>query len=167
MKKIIFALMVFLPVVAFADDRDVVERKTCSEIQVEIQELSELPEPTDEELTELETLQAQYNSTCVKKRQMRKLKAQAPKKTEETEPVIEEVVTETDVATEEILPEPELSEAEIQANLDAGLCPNGEKYNKFGCCPGERFTDLGDGGYACCEIDNKDICYPAKGMNAE
>lgn len=167
MKKIIFALLAFLPVVTFADDKDVVARKTCSEMQVEIQELSELSEPTDEELTELENLQAQYRSTCLKKRQMHKSVAQAPKMTEEAEPVIEEEVTETEIAPEEISSEPELSDEEIQANLDAGLCPNGEKYNKFGCCPGERFTDLGDGGYACCEIDNKDVCYPAKGMDAE
>lgn len=166
MKKIIFALMVFLPVVAFTDDKGVVERKTCSEIQVEIQELSELSEPTDEELTELETLQAQYDSTCIKKRQRHKSVA-TPNVTADADSVTDQVVTETDVATEEISPEPELSEAEIEANLDAGLCPNGEKYNKFGCCPGERFTDLGDGGYACCEIDNKDVCYPAKGMSAE
>lgn len=49
--------------------------------------------------------------------------------------------------------------AEEIANLDAGLCPSGEKPNRFGCCEEEFFKDLGNGEFACCAKVGDD-CFP-------
>ncbi len=49
--------------------------------------------------------------------------------------------------------------ARIAANLDAGLCPDGEAPNKFGCCKGEVFKDLGNLEFACCPDSGGD-CFP-------
>lgn len=65
---------------------------------------------------------------------------------------------------------PELSEEEKQAAADAekqriadlranGLCPDETKPNKFGCCEGERFKDMGNLEFACCTEDT-DECLP-------
>lgn len=166
MKKIIFAILLFLPCTLFAESESVTARKSCSELQTEIRLLTELEEITDEERDNLMSLQGQYRSSCAKSGARRAMNAKTKSHIESD---VVTVTADEEVAkpTEEVDESQQLSDEEIQANLDAGLCPNGEKYNKFGCCPGERFTDLGDAGYACCEIDNKDICYPAKGMNAE
>lgn len=66
---------------------------------------------------------------------------------------------ESDVAPEQKNPlEDELLEQEL-ANLDAGLCADGTKPNKFGCCGDEMFKDLGDTVFACCPKDGGD-CFP-------
>ncbi|MDE5615618.1 MAG: hypothetical protein K2I81_02180 [Alphaproteobacteria bacterium] len=60
-------------------------------------------------------------------------------------------------------PEPQKSEeeiaAEIAANIEKGLCGDGSKPNKFGCCTGEIFKDLGNTTFACCKKDS-DECFP-------
>ncbi|MBR6684805.1 MAG: hypothetical protein IKL37_00895 [Alphaproteobacteria bacterium] len=43
-------------------------------------------------------------------------------------------------------------------NLAAGLCADGTKPNKYGCCTDEIFKDLGDLVFACCPKDGGD-CY--------
>lgn len=58
---------------------------------------------------------------------------------------------------------PEKSEeeiaAEIAANIEKGLCSDGTKPNKFGCCAGEIFKDLGNATFACCKKDGEE-CFP-------
>jgi len=49
--------------------------------------------------------------------------------------------------------------AEFDANLAAGLCGDGSKPSRFGCCAGETFKDLGDLGFACCPRTGN-VCYP-------
>lgn len=46
------------------------------------------------------------------------------------------------------------------ANVAAGLCTDGSKPNKFGCCAGETFKDLGNLVFACCPEDGESDCYP-------
>lgn len=49
--------------------------------------------------------------------------------------------------------------AEIMvANLEKGLCADGTKPNKFGCCGDEKFKDLGNLIFACCPAEGD--CYP-------
>ena len=48
--------------------------------------------------------------------------------------------------------------AEINANIAAGLCADGSKPNKYGCCAGELFRDMG-GTFACCPKTGGD-CFP-------
>ena len=43
-------------------------------------------------------------------------------------------------------------------NLAAGLCADGTKPNKYGCCADEIFKDLGNLVFACCPKDGGD-CY--------
>ena len=38
-------------------------------------------------------------------------------------------------------------------------CSDGSKPDKNGCCPGEFFTDAGDGWMVCCPAGS-DHCYP-------
>ena len=49
--------------------------------------------------------------------------------------------------------------AEIAANIEKGLCGDGTKPNKFGCCDGEIFKDLGNSEFACCKKDTNE-CFP-------
>lgn len=59
--------------------------------------------------------------------------------------------------------EPQKSEeeiaAEIAANIEKGLCGDGSVPNKYGCCPGEIFKDMGDKGFNCCPKSGGD-CFP-------
>ena len=49
--------------------------------------------------------------------------------------------------------------AEIAANIEKGLCGDGTKPNKYGCCSGELFKDLGNAEFACCKKDTNE-CFP-------
>lgn len=49
--------------------------------------------------------------------------------------------------------------AEFDANLAAGLCGDGTKPNRFGCCTGEIFRDMGNAVFACCPTTGGD-CFP-------
>lgn len=59
--------------------------------------------------------------------------------------------------------EPELTEEEIakkiEENINAGLCADGTKPNKFGCCGDEKFKDLGDTIFGCCS-ESTGKCFP-------
>jgi hypothetical protein len=50
--------------------------------------------------------------------------------------------------------------AEYDANLAAGLCGDGTKPNRYGCCTDEVFKDLGDDGFACCPKNGDYLCFP-------
>ena len=56
-------------------------------------------------------------------------------------------------------PEPELTSAEKTKNLESGLCADGTKPNKFGCCGDEIFKDMGNTVFACCPKSGGD-CFP-------
>lgn len=45
------------------------------------------------------------------------------------------------------------------ANMAAGLCPNGDAPNKFGCCDGETFQDTGNLEFMCCPDDGDGECH--------
>ena len=73
------------------------------------------------------------------------------------------VVTETANAADTPEPVDTRTPEEIQLekeleNLAAGLCADGTKPNKYGCCADEIFKDLGDLVFACCPKDGGD-CY--------
>ncbi len=58
-----------------------------------------------------------------------------------------------------IVIEEEVDPEKVSANLAAGLCADGSKPNRFGCCEGETFKDLGNLVFACCPNDGGE-CYP-------
>lgn len=176
--RLIFALVFgIFATGAFADDesRAVVDRVDCAEIQALIAELELEAENDDEAAEELAELKVEYRRSCTKKaRGRRTLDENSPVVTEEaveevtivedeegvyeqqeTEDIEEEETRDDTPAVATISPEEEL------ANLDAGLCADGSKPNKYGCCKGEIFKDLGDAVFACCPKGGEDAdCYP-------
>lgn len=56
-------------------------------------------------------------------------------------------------------PKPELTDQEKNANLESGLCADGTKPNKFGCCGDEIFKNMGNAVFACCPRSGGD-CFP-------
>ena len=63
------------------------------------------------------------------------------------------------VTEETETPAPELTDEEKNANLESGLCADGTKPNKFGCCGDEVFKDMGNTVFACCPKSGGD-CFP-------
>lgn len=53
----------------------------------------------------------------------------------------------------------ELDVETITKNVNAGLCEDGSKPNKFGCCGDEIFTDMGNLVFACCPESGGE-CHP-------
>lgn len=45
------------------------------------------------------------------------------------------------------------------APSDVGVCSDGAEPDKYGCCPGEIYTDMADLGYNCCPETGGD-CFP-------
>lgn len=167
----------------------VVERMSCLDINTKISELSGIEEPDDDTIIELEKLKSDYRRKCMKSAGGRKTAAQGRSvinndPIEETE-VVEEVVEETTEVEQATVKEPDnkpqkqpkkqnkketssggmpATEEEVKMfeelmNLEMGLCADGTKPNKFGCCTDEIFKDLGNNVYACCPKTGGD-CYP-------
>ncbi len=152
---------------AFADDdaSAVAQRTDCVAANAEIAELSALSNPTDEDNARLAELQAIYRRDCV----VRSVKRRASGRADEiaapvadTAPVVADDTMDTandatSAPSEDAAPQP-LSAEEIAANINAGLCADGTQPNRFGCCTGEKFKDLGNLVFACCRDDGE--CFP-------
>lgn len=163
----------------------VVERMSCLDINTKISELSAKEEPDDDTIIELEKLKSDYRRKCMKSAGGRKTAAQGRSvinndPIEETE-VVEGVAEETTEVEQVTVKEPdakpkeqnkkenssggvpataeEVKMFEELMNLEMGLCSDGTKPNKFGCCTDEIFKDLGNNVYACCPKTGGD-CYP-------
>ena len=163
----IFALIAAMPV--FADDVStpaVVARMTCDEINAEI---SALTSDENADADRLEKLHAEYRRNCTKRSVGRRVAGRSVDNVVPTQTVNDAPQPATDVNVADVPPadntdtEPnvknddELTDAEI-ANLNSGLCRDGAKPNRFGCCAGEKFTDMGDLVFACCPAQGD--CYP-------
>ncbi len=159
----------------------VVERMSCLDINTKISELSAKEEPDDDTIIELEKLKSDYRRKCMKSAGGRKTAAQSRSvinndPIEETE-VVEEVAEETTEVEQEPVEVPKKQDKKETApssvpataeevkmfeelmNLEMGLCSDGTKPNKFGCCTDEIFKDMGNNVYACCPKTGGD-CYP-------
>ena len=184
--KILIALMGLIAATgAFADSASgVAERVTCADVQAVINELSAVEEPDEETLAELEKQKMEYRRKCSRSAAKRKSSAVkntvvAPTEVVETdtesEEQVEEVVAEVaestkpDVVESETVVVTEVEEVPVDeeallaqelANLDAGLCVDGTKPNKFGCCEGEIFKDLGNSVFACYPKSGEGECFP-------
>ena len=167
----------------------IVDRMSCSDISARMVELSEIEEPDDDVTIELGKLKSDYRRKCMKSAGKRKTAAKnrviitveesasSPKEdvveekttetVEEQPEKIEEKVEEKVEKTKTTETQPvsmEATDAEIKMlhelmNLDMGLCADGTKPNKFGCCTDEIFKDMGNNVYACCPKTGGD-CYP-------
>ena len=187
MKIFLVLLSLFVMHLAYADEEVaesettgpvVVERMSCLDINTKMTELSAIEDPDDDTIIELEKLKSDYRRKCMKSAGGRKTAAQARSvinndPIEETE-VIEEETTEVEQEPVEVpkkqdkketapgsvpATEEEVKMFEELMNLEMGLCADGTKPNKFGCCTDEIFKDLGNNVYACCPKTGGD-CYP-------
>ena len=151
----------------------VVERMSCSDMQKRMSELKPVADSDDDAYFELEDLKVQYRSTCARSASARRASGRNDVVVEEVvyeedyteEDVVEE---ETELVAEEVIEtvteetktvEPELTAEQIDANFAAGLCADGTKPNKFGCCGDEIFKDMGNSVFACCPKSGGD-CFP-------
>ena len=140
----------------------VVERMSCSDMQKKISELTPMAETDDVVYVELEDLKIKYRSTCARDASARRASGRNDVVTEDVVYAEEDAVAEAaeSVIEEVIEPvEPELTAEQIDANFAAGLCADGAKPNKFGCCADEIFKDLGNAVFACCPKSGGD-CFP-------
>ncbi len=162
-------------------EASVVERISCTDIQAQITELSAIEEPDEETQEELANLKATQRSKCMRSAGKRRaavgrkaliaaseasttteevlvdesVEKEQPKQEAEKEEVVKEVVVEEQTVSE-------LTPEQVQANLDAGLCADGAKPNRFGCCGDEIFKDMGNAVFACCPKSGGD-CLPPIG----
>lgn len=162
-------------------EASVVERVSCTDIQAQITELSAIEEPDEETQEELANLKATQRSKCMRSAGKRRatvgrkaliaaseasttteevlvdenVEKEQPKQEAVKEEVVKEVVVEEQTVSE-------LTPEQVQANLDAGLCADGAKPNRFGCCGDEIFKDMGNAVFACCPKSGGD-CLPPIG----
>lgn len=158
----------------------VVARVTCDEIKVKLAELRAIKDPKDAELDEIDYLTKKQRSQCASQGRSRPVRNYFNMSTEEIieeikaddEPVVQEekpkkktkkkAVTEsekTETANTEPVKTQKEIDAERAANMANGLCGDGSKPNKFGCCEGEKFKDLGNLKFACCPKEGDGECH--------
>lgn len=145
------------------------DRLSCDELTAKIAELSAITEPDTATIDELTSYKSEHRRSCSKSMGSRRTNfnraSSAPAiATANTAPVQPETTdTNTDNTTETTTPEPvaepKLTAEQITENINAGLCADGSKPNKFGCCGDEKFKDLGNTVFACCPPDGGD-CFP-------
>lgn len=108
------------------------KKANCDKLNSEIEKLA--AQNDESKSNDLASMRGVYDMDCAEKPKAESAPA-APEKTEE-----------------------ELA-AEFDANLAAGLCGDGTKPNRFGCCTGETFKDLGNTVFACCPKEGG-LCFP-------
>lgn len=114
------------------------KKANCEKLNAEIEKMA----PDTDNVETAQEMQRVYDMDCTERK--------AP------EPMV------ADVVPEDVVPaktEEEIA-AEFDANIAAGLCGDGTKPNRYGCCTGEVFKDLGDEGFACCPKNGDYLCFP-------
>ena len=162
---------------AMADDvPQVKNRMTCTEMSAKISELGQVAEPDEQTVAEIDSLKAEYRRTCSRSAGARRTSGGARVITvaeentlSQTEEVADEAVADTDVtetvvsdvaSDDAAVADTELTLEQELANLDAGLCADGTRPNRFGCCGDEIFKDLGNTVFACCPKEGSSDCFP-------
>ena len=157
MRKLILALSIsaLIPAVSIAvtdaygedvefeeeqtENRTVGKRMSCADIKKEMDELSVLAEPDEEQVVRLESLNADYRSKCMKKAGSRATASRGRMR------VTDAVALNQPLKTEE------------DTNVNLGGC---DTPDENGCCPGEIYKDLGGSlGFNCC-TKNNEHCFP-------
>lgn len=145
--------------------RAVVERLSCDEINERVAELREDVKSYPDLAADLEYMVARQRTQCATRANRRPVHnyqnvnpAVVVEETEieEEETAEEQVESEAPVVVEaapvvEKTPE-ELAAAAavIEENRAKGLCDDGNKPNRFGCCAGEKFKEVSQMQFACC-----------------
>ncbi len=107
------------------------QKENCSSLKTSIDSFKQ---NTSTSVDEIAKLQKQYEEDC--------------SKYDTSSAVVSETVVEETLDPEQ-----------VAANIESGLCADGSKPNRFGCCEGETFKDIGNLVFACCPEDGSE-CYP-------
>ena len=141
------------------ESRTVVARMSCADINKRVSELREDVKMYPELASDLEYMLARQRTQCAalaNRRPVHNYENVNPVQYFE-EPVVEEFVEEQVIDAElepelvEKTPEEIAAEQEvIEANRAKGLCDDGTKPNRYGCCDGEKFKEVSQMNFACC-----------------
>ena len=156
------------------ETRTVASRLSCDDIKKRITELRKEVIANPDLNEELETMLVKQRSQCASRargRPVHNYENINPVKVidvEITEPE-PEVVEEVKIAEpkpvkktkKELEAEQIAQEQQIADNLAKGLCADGTKPNKYGCCTGEKFKEVSQMKFACCPEDG-DCVEPRK-----
>ena len=121
------------------------ERKSCDDIATEIAEMSAIEEPDEETLKTLDELKQKQRSICNKNagarsgRTATKMRSRGQTNPSRIRPTEEESNSE-----------------EPSTPVNNQTC---DTPDENGCCPGEKYTDMGDLGFNCCPENGGD-CFP-------
>lgn len=161
-KLLLFVVGAILAVPAFGDaERGVASRTNCDDARRRIDEINAIGEPTEDEAAELDELNARVRRDCTT-RNIRAASGRANAAPKNTDADAADDAPSDDANVVVDAPEIEtvtLDPAVVQQNLDAGLCADGTKPNKYGCCTDEIFRDMGGMNFACCPKSGGD-CFP-------
>lgn len=152
--------------------RAVVERMTCADINQRVEELREDVKAYPELAADLEYMLSRQRTACAARARRRPVhnyeNVNPVKYFEPAEEVPEEQAPEDAPATEsapapEQVPEKTPEElaadlAQIEENRAKGLCDDGTKPNRYGCCPGEKFKEVSQMKFACCPREGDGEC---------
>jgi hypothetical protein len=152
--------------------RAVVERMTCADINQRVEELREDVKAYPELAADLEYMISRQRTACAARARRRPVhnyeNVNPVKYFEPVEEVPEEQAPEDAPATEsapapEQVPEKTPEElaadlAQIEENRAKGLCDDGTKPNRYGCCPGEKFKEVSQMKFACCPREGDGEC---------
>lgn len=155
--------------IPFDETRGVSARLSCAEINERISDLREDVKMYPESQQELDDMMARWRSQCAPVANRRPVRnylnvhsvdvaemlpveeAQDSEVPEIVEPIVEQFPEKT---PEEIEAQ-EIAMAEIAAeNLANGLCADGAKPNRYGCCAGYKFKEVSQMKFACCADDD-------------
>ncbi len=133
---------------------NIAERKSCDDISAEIAQLSAIEEPDSETLITLENLKQKQRSVCNKDagaragRSATHMRARAPQSPSRIRPTTDD----DDASTPDT------------ASETASQSPC-ETPDENGCCPGEKYTDIGEPGFKCCPETGDDCVQPVPTSN--
>lgn len=158
-------------VVTVPETRTVKARETCADINKRVNELRADIAAHPELKEELDALLVRQRQCAPRanRRPVRNYDNINPVVTVDVAP-IEEVKPEPVEVAPAKKPEKKKTQAEIEAeqaeqlrqaeeNRAKGLCSDGAKPNKYGCCAGEKFKEVSQMVFACCPKDGTDNCH--------
>ena len=146
--------------------RAVSDRMSCVDIETRIAELRTDVKFYPELRADLEYMLSRQRNQCAPRATRRPVHNY-----KNVNPVMDIEVPEVEVATEPVVPEKTAEEiaaeaaaaeearlAQIAENFANGLCGDGTKPNKYGCCDGEVFKQVEHLEFACCPKDGDGEC---------
>lgn len=141
--------------------RAVVARMSCDDINRRVAELREDVKAYPELAADLEYMIGRQRTQCAARANRRpvhnyenvnpaKVLEEAEVKEQSAEEQVVAAVPEKPVVIEKTPEELEAMAVAVEENRAKGLCDDGEKPNRYGCCAGEKFKEVSQMKFACC-----------------